>query len=167
MFTWLTSLRRTWTPSRDWWPPVSSRGLSPNKQLPSSSPVSIPPAAILCLQVHPPCEEDGVCSGTRLHHGDLSGRQSHRLWWHSLQADLGQHVGSKQSASWHYLIAVVVTITTPLSVFTDLRVCWQGWTASWHCLESPSEEIQITSDHASTSSIPSRYKHICILHWKI
>lgn len=43
-------------------------------------------------QVHPPRQEDGVRGGARLHHGDLPGRQSHRVRRYSLQEDRRQHV---------------------------------------------------------------------------
>lgn len=61
----------------------------------TSTPYSLPffPLVVatsflcLCIQVHPPCKEDGVCGGARLHHGDIPCRQSHCVWWHSLQED--------------------------------------------------------------------------------
>lgn len=60
--------------------------------VPPSLHRTLPHSVRVRPQVHPPRQEDGVRGGARLHHGDLPGRQSHRVRRSSLQEDRGQHV---------------------------------------------------------------------------
>lgn len=102
---------------------------------PPSCPSSLPSflfltnrPALLCfgVQVHPPREEDSVCGGARLHHGDLPGRQSHRVRRYSLQQDRGQHVRPRQifkNRRERELAAVMVTecLLSPQSLLAGMN----------------------------------------------
>lgn len=56
--------------------------------------------SVSSAQVHPSRQEDGVCGGARLHHGDVFGRPSDRVRRYSLQVYGRQHVRRSSSPAY-------------------------------------------------------------------
>lgn len=91
MFTWLMNLRPTWTLSRDWWPPGSSRGRQHFYLLPTVSPSPFPHSFNTFLQLHTSSLSSPLSllfptcclpdSGVRFCAGTSSMRRRRRLWW--------------------------------------------------------------------------------------